>query len=346
MNYKENQRFHEDLQDTEIPYARKIMNCVPLSRSKNGNLMNDPLSINEYVFNDFDIYAKFISQAKLEHSQLSYGDFMGSLKQIVKGPIMISHHQMNQKILQRGAGIDGYTTFLLPGNMSQNFIWRKSRLKGNVIGILHGGMEHDCITPENFVGNPISIENNYLNNLVQKLGCSEIIDHLESNESITINEIKAQRLHGMFSSCLQIDPEYLEGQLNQLIILLMRSLCESIDTDKSKDLRGINRIKIFSEARDFVHNHAENTILVADLCHSIGVSERNLRYAFETSAGLSPKKYVNHCRLNMVRSDLKSGSFEKIIEVAHRYGYWHTGQFAADYLKLFGELPSKTFKQA
>jgi AraC family ethanolamine operon transcriptional activator len=300
---------------------------------------------NDYVFKDFDTYAKFIQQGDLEHSQLSSGGFSGSLNQLMRGPIMISHHQMNQKILQRGSGIHGYTTFLIPGNMSQNFIWRKSRLKGNVIGILHGGMEHDCITPENFVGNPISIENNYLNNLVDKLGCPEIIDHLKSNESISINKIKAERLHGMFSTCLRANPEYLEGQLNQLILLLIRSLCESIGTNKSIERRGINRVKIFSAARDYVHNHTENTILLADLCHSIGVSERNLRYAFKTSAGLSPKKYINHYRLNKVRSDLKSGSFEQVIEVAHRYGYWHTGQFAADYLKLFGELPSKTLKK-
>jgi len=306
--------------------------------------MNDPLGVNEYVFNDFDTYAKFISQGKLEYSQLSNGGFRGSLKQIIRGPIIISHHQMNQKILQRGSGIHGYTTFLLPGNMSQNFIWRKSRLKGNIIGILHGGMEHDSITLENFVGNPISIENNYLENLIHKLGCSEIIDFLGSNETITINEISARRLHKIFSTCLEADPEYLEIRLNQLIVLLLRSLCESIDANKSKELRGINRMRIFSEARDFVHDHSENTILVTDLCTSLGVSERNLRYAFELSVGLSPKKYINHYRLNRVRSDLKSGTFKKIIEVAHRYGYWHTGQFAADYLKLFGELPSKTLK--
>ena len=82
---------------------------------------------NDYVFKDFDEYAKCIEQGDLEHSQLSSGGFLGSLNQLIHGPIMISHHQMNQKILQRGSGIHGYTTFLLPGNMSQNFVWRKSR---------------------------------------------------------------------------------------------------------------------------------------------------------------------------------------------------------------------------
>ena len=34
-----------------------------------------------------------------------------------------------------------------------------------------------------------------------------------------------------------------------------------------------------------------------------------------------------------------------IRDIANRYGFWHMGQFAADYKKLFGELPSKTLKQ-
>jgi AraC family ethanolamine operon transcriptional activator len=29
-------------------------------------------------------------------------------------------------------------------------------------------------------------------------------------------------------------------------------------------------------------------------------------------------------------------------EVAQRWGFWHTGEFAADYCRLFGELPSQT----
>ena len=31
-----------------------------------------------------------------------------------------------------------------------------------------------------------------------------------------------------------------------------------------------------------------------------------------------------------------------IRDIANRYGFWHMGQFAADYKKLFGELLSKT----
>jgi len=323
----------------------KSNNCVYLERSKNGNLMSPPKYRNDFVFNDFDEYAKLIQQGDLEYSKLSSGRFLGSLNQLIYGPVMISHHQMNQKILQRGSGLNGYTTFLIPGNMEQDFIWRKNNLKGNVIGILQGRMEHDCMTPENFVGIPVSIENNYLSECSHNLGCSEIIDQLEFKEVITISENKAKRLHRLLLNCFHIDQEFLEVQLDRLMVLLITSLDEAVNKNESKKLQKTNRINIYSRARDYIHDHIEGNIAIADLCNSIGSSQRNLRYVFEYTAGLSPKKYINHCRLNKVRSDLKSGYFEKIIEVAHINGFWHSGQFAADYLKLFGELPSETFKK-
>jgi len=307
--------------------------------------MNLPYFRNDFVCHDFDQYAKFIQQADLEYSQFSSGSFSGSLNQLIYGPIMIGHHRMNQKILQQGSGINGYTTFLIPGNMEQSFIWRKNHLRGNVIGILHGRMEHDCITPENFVGIPLSIENNYLIDFCLKLGCPEIIDQLEDKESITINEIEAKRLHHLILNCFKVDQEFLAVEIDQLLLLLITSLGEAVNKNQSNKFQKTNKINIYARAKDYIHHHIEDNIAIADLCTSIGSSQRNLRYVFEHTAGLSPKKYINNCRLNKVRTDLKTGYFEKIIEVAHIHGFWHSGQFAADYLKLFGELPSDTLKR-
>jgi AraC family ethanolamine operon transcriptional activator len=37
-----------------------------------------------------------------------------------------------------------------------------------------------------------------------------------------------------------------------------------------------------------------------------------------------------------------SGASSRIADVANRWGFWHMGQFAADYRRQFGELPSET----
>jgi AraC family ethanolamine operon transcriptional activator len=36
---------------------------------------------------------------------------------------------------------------------------------------------------------------------------------------------------------------------------------------------------------------------------------------------------------------------DSIIELAGIQGFWHMGQFAADYRRIYGELPSDTLKR-
>lgn len=60
----------------------------------------------------------------------------------------------------------------------------------------------------------------------------------------------------------------------------------------------------------------------------------------------SPKEYLKARKMQMVRSDLLSGNAESVTDTATRWGFWHMSQFAADYKKAFGELPSETMKNA
>ena len=50
--------------------------------------------------------------------------------------------------------------------------------------------------------------------------------------------------------------------------------------------------------------------------------------------------YINAMRLNGARRELMNRL--KVNEAANAWGFWHMGQFAKDYRKLFGELPSET----
>ena len=62
---------------------------------------------------------------------------------------------------------------------------------------------------------------------------------------------------------------------------------------------------------------------------------------------MSPKTYLTWNRFNRVRRELKKykkGSV-KISDIANAFGFWHMGQFAADYRRLFDELPSETLKK-
>ncbi|RKX37917.1 MAG: hypothetical protein DRP64_16575 [Verrucomicrobia bacterium] len=59
---------------------------------------------------------------------------------------------------------------------------------------------------------------------------------------------------------------------------------------------------------------------------------------------MSPKNYINAMRLNGVHKQLRGAQPGQIrvADAANNWGFWHMGQFAADYRKLFGENPSAT----
>ncbi len=104
-------------------------------------------------------------------------------------------------------------------------------------------------------------------------------------------------------------------------------------------------------------DHAYNTVLkymmgnldtiisVKDLCREGNVSERTLLYIFRDRLDVTPKEFLQACKLRKVQHDLLSGEAKTVTDAATRWGFWHMGQFAADYRKMFGELPSATLKR-
>ncbi|MGI9241657.1 MAG: helix-turn-helix domain-containing protein, partial [Verrucomicrobiales bacterium] len=96
-------------------------------------------------------------------------------------------------------------------------------------------------------------------------------------------------------------------------------------------------IQIFEDPGD-------QPLSVAELSKRAGASIRTLRYAFNETFGVSPKDYLQAYRLNQVRSRLKNSNpgTVRVSDVANDYAFWHLGQFAKDYRKLFAELPSET----
>jgi AraC family ethanolamine operon transcriptional activator len=97
----------------------------------------------------------------------------------------------------------------------------------------------------------------------------------------------------------------------------------------------------------YIEDHADDAPTVTDICRASGASYRTLNYAFNQRFGVSPKQYLQAVRLNSVRKDLRRiGPRGAIIDIANRWGFWHMGQFAADYRRQFGELPSATLRHA
>lgn len=83
---------------------------------------------------------------------------------------------------------------------------------------------------------------------------------------------------------------------------------------------------------------------MAALCRIARTSERSLHRAFIECFGVPPARFIKLQRLNRVRTALyEAQPSAKILDFANQWDFWHMSQFARDYRRLFGELPSQTF---
>jgi len=112
---------------------------------------------------------------------------------------------------------------------------------------------------------------------------------------------------------------------------------------ESDDLKKSNRY--LARSLDLIHGSELENISAAELCKHAGCSQRTLEICFKKRFGVTPKKYIKCLRLAQVRKGLQSfdkQGVESIIELAGINGFWHMGQFAADYRRIYGQLPSET----
>ena len=124
--------------------------------------------------------------------------------------------------------------------------------------------------------------------------------------------------------------------------MLMLKAFENIFEEEVKNVSNSRDI-IFMHSINYIKKNLDQKISVMDVCKAVDISERNLRYIFSDKCGLSPKRYIASMKLNKVRKDIKDATDKPDIGlIAAKWGLTHSGQFAADYKKLFGELPSET----
>ena len=111
--------------------------------------------------------------------------------------------------------------------------------------------------------------------------------------------------------------------------------------------RAVQRLRAFRRAREHMHAHLHEPMTLTDLCRAVGASRRSLTQAFGENLGVSPMAYLKLLRLNRARCQLRRCPRDaRVADVANAIGFWHLGQFATDYRRLFGELPSATLSDS
>jgi AraC-like DNA-binding protein len=144
-------------------------------------------------------------------------------------------------------------------------------------------------------------------------------------------------VHGSTSGLMQ------DSQLTrQLSGLLVTGLLLVAAPEERSDRRG-TRPRIVRKVSDALEENPAHGWTLAEMAELAGVSVRRLQQGFREYIGQTPFQYLNQLRLDRAHHDLVcADGNETVTEVALRWGFPHTGRFAANYRRKFGRAPSET----
>lgn len=100
-------------------------------------------------------------------------------------------------------------------------------------------------------------------------------------------------------------------------------------------------------AISFIHRHAADGIGVNDVADAVRLTPRAVQYVFRQHLDTTPTEYLRRVRLHRAHQELKTSerSATTVSEVAQRWGFAHTGRFAALYRQTYGLSPHSTLRQ-
>ena len=294
-------------------------------------------------FSDFDAFKEVIKDWTLDYNILSKGDFSSKFNMFMSEPFLLTRQQLNGKIVHSGMAPNGYRTMVIPVNYLVEFVWYNSKVSGRDLLIFPKNNLIDVVTFNGLDIFLVSVQESLLHGIIEKLGL-KTCEHIFKQDYLKVplsKEFAKQFfvLANTFLNTAKVNVEQQYELSNKLVFALLYYL-ESTSVKQPKK-KAKNKMLALERAIEVIHNQTDRLYSVSEVCEISGVSKRTLFNAFKEKYKISPSEYIKVTRLNMVKEDLIHNPTVGIGSVAGKYHFWHMGQFAKDFKKQFGLLPSE-----
>lgn len=302
-------------------------------------------------FDDLDEFLTTIRGWNLNWSQLKSGKFRGELFQLGLGDSLFTRGKFNLPFRQRDGAPDGLWTFAIMTNASSPALWRNREISDEAMMILPPGSEGDVVSRPEYDVYTLSFPEKVLTDTAQIAGFRDFRSMIQGARTRVCDR---QKMRGLYRKTFQIIEEledtpsmlansrlahYMEYEISRRLLSVLAASNPAASPPPSR-----MRDRAVRKAVKYIEENSQEPINLRELCLITGVSDRTLRYGFLERYGITPKAFLQSFRLNGVRRELRrvDPASTKISDIANYWGFWHMGKFAADYRRLFGELPSKT----
>ena len=297
-------------------------------------------------YTDFELFKNDVRDWDLNFNILSKQDFYASFKMVISEDFLLSREVLNGKIEHSGLSPIGFKTLVIPVEYNNSeFVWYNKKSQSKEMLLFPKNNIIDVVTFNGLDLFFLSIRETRLMEAINKLGFLNCKDFFNSDEvSIKIDSkftIYFNQLANTILNSANQNTEYSYSVLNNIVYLILKQIENSkpVYRQKQKVKKEIalrKAIEIINEKQDVLYS-------VQDLCGLVGVSEKTLFTAFKEKYKVSPSEYLKSLRLNKVKHEIENIKHKdiNISTIAGKYHFWHMGQFAKDFRKHFGILPSE-----
>ena len=303
-------------------------------------------------FKNFEEFSSSVQSWDADFFQIEQGPLCTNLIQYISGDILFTRANFNRSFFQQGAPPDSRWSFAVTGSSDVSLNFKGHDIGNQSLMIYPPGSEINATSHSTFDILVFSAPEHFLELLAQKYGLPGLRHYLKDIEVLICEKniidklrfLLIQLFNEMTKKDLKVNdfPDQLWSET-----IIPETLLKAVyhhDNQEHTSPVFLLRHGAFNQAISCIQTNARENLTVKGLAKQTGVSQRTLEYVFKEKTGLSPKQFIRTFRLNRVKRELIRSHYpgHNVTDIAMGWNFWHMGQFAKDYNKLFGELPSKT----
>ena len=305
-------------------------------------------------FDDVDDLTSEARHWNLDFRQLDRGPFRGDLLQFIAHGVQVADARFGRTLHQTGAPPSNLRTIAVPATPDLQLVWRGKQIDGNSLMLFPLDGELASVSRPGFHVYTCSFPERILDSVCESLQLGPSSNLCNAVEAIACDPMQMRTLRNCLENvCAAVrygehrrsENFFVDRLTVQLPVTLISAIAGA--RGRCRPATTARREAALSRALEFVEASVQEHISVLEISRAAGVSARTLEYAFSERFGVSPKEYLTVMRLRGVRNELRQSCSRRtrVADVAGRWSFWHMGQFAADYRRRFGELPSETLRR-
>ena len=306
------------------------------------------------VAHDADEHAANLSAWSQRYDQLAPGRFVGAINELWLDQIQFFLETTSHALRQSCVVWPDSFWFGLPRCDGAEGSIDSNRLYDNAIAVKPGSEEFQLITPASYDIMGIVVKEDTLERYGEAREIRDLPKLLRQRESLLVDldqkryfwSFLDQTLNELAKNPLTAAHKAAFRSLSHDLIDGLMDLLTGVQPSPAQTTARQNHRRIFARVQEYLFSHQQEAVSVMDLCEQLYVSRRTLQNCFQDLLEMTPLAYLKFIRLNAVRRELKNPNslHHTVQDVAAAWGFWHMGQFSADYSRLFCERPSEALR--